>query len=211
MNRFNIAWILAMIILISLGAYLYLHEPKPVPLKMDIKALPFIIGEWKLVEEEKPRDFFKINRADTEIMRIYKNASDREINLYFGYFEFQGHDKGVINSYPEWLHKKVEEFEILLHPQGPTKVQRVIYKDSGRTRLHIFWYHMNGRIVIGLCKVRLITILNSLIRGRTDGAIIIVSSNLEHPNNLEKVIDDEVKFIQELIPILDKYLPSDTG
>jgi hypothetical protein len=67
---------------------------------------------------------------------------------------------------------------------------------------------MNGKIINSRYKAKIFNALDGLFRGRTNGAIIIVSKNFEQSDNLKEILQDEVEFIKELILILRNYLPS---
>jgi hypothetical protein len=68
-----------MVILISLGGYIHLYNPTPVPLKMNLKELPLMIGDWRWVRTEHLKDSFGVQGADAEVMSSYQNTSGREI------------------------------------------------------------------------------------------------------------------------------------
>ena len=209
MNRSNTAWIISILILLSLGGYLQLHKPTPTPLKMDFQKLPFIIGDWKWVRTEpSPKDFFGINGADNELVSVYKNASGNEIKLYIAYFEFQKQQKKVIGYHSKWLHKQTNTLEIPMNPHGIIRINKTIFRGRINNQLLLFWYDFNGTIVTSRYKAQLLTILDSFTRGRTNAAIVVVSKNIEHPDSLNDILKDEMEFVQALFPVLRNYLPS---
>ena len=208
MNRFNLAWAISMVILISLGGYIHLYNPTPVPLKMDLKVLPSTIGDWRWTRTEHLKDSFGIQGADNEVMSVYKNTSGREIKLYIGYFESQRRDKKVTHYRSKWLHKKAELVEFAMNPHGTVRINKTIFKDHINNQLLLFWYDMNGKIIISRYRARIFTALDGLFRGRTNGAIIIVSKNFEQSDNLKEILNEEVEFVCELLPVLRTYLPS---
>ena len=208
MNRFNFAWVISMVILISLGGYIHLYNPTPVPLKMNLKELPLMIGDWRWVRTEHLKDSFGVQGADAEVMSSYQNTSGREIKLYIGYFESQRRDKKVTHYRSKWLHKKAELVEFAMNPHGTVQINKTIFKDRIKNQLILFWYDMNGKIIINRYRARIFTALDGLFRGRTNGAIIIVSKNFEQSDNLKEILNDEVEFVRELLPVLRTYLPS---
>jgi EpsI family protein len=197
-----------MVILICLGGYLNLYSPTPVPLKMDLKELPSTIGDWRWVRKEHPNNPFGILGADMELMNYYKNSSGREIRLYIGYFESQRGDKKVTHYRSKWLHKEAEVVEFAMNPHGTVQINKTIFKDRINNQLLLFWYDMNGKIIISRYRARIFTALDGLFRGRTNGAIVIVSKAFEHTDNPKDTLEDEVGFVQELLPLLRNYLPS---
>ena len=207
MNKFDLAWRIALLVLISLGTYVHLYHPNPVPLTIDLNELPPMIGEWKLVGSENQKDIIRILGADKEVINFYKDSSGNQINLYIGYFETQKQNKEIIYYKNQWLHNNTEKVDIALHPHGTIQVNRTIFKDSARNRLILFWYDLNGKIIVDRYLAKLTTAIDGCIRGRTNGSIIIVSMNLENIHNYKNVLRAETEFIQELYPILRDFLP----
>ena len=39
MQQFNKAWLIAIALLLSIGSYLFLYNPQPIPLKRDLKGI----------------------------------------------------------------------------------------------------------------------------------------------------------------------------
>jgi EpsI family protein len=212
MTRFNVAWVISMVIFIGLGGYIHLYNPTPVPLKIDLSQLPSTIGDWKWVRTEPPKDSFGVQEADAEVMSFYKNTSGREIKLYIGYFKTQQGDKRVTHYRSKWLHKKAEVVEFAMNPamnpDGKIRINKTIFKDRINNQLLLFWYDMNGEIINSRYKAKIFNTLDGLFRGRTNGAIIIVSKNFENNDSLKEVLRDELEFVREFLPILRNYLPS---
>jgi EpsI family protein len=207
-NRFNFAWVISMVILISLGGYIHLYNPTPIPLKIDLKELPLMIGDWRWVRTEHLKNFFGVQGADAQVMSSYQNTSGREIKLYIGYFEFQRGDKRVTHYRSKWLHKKTEAVEFDMNPHGTVRINKTIFQDRINNQLLLFWYDMNGEIINSRYKAKIFNALDGLFRGRTNGAIIIVFKNFEHPDSLKEILKDELEFVRELLPVLRTYLPS---
>lgn len=208
MNRFNLAWGIAMLILVSVGGYIHLYHPTPVPLKMDLKELPPIIGNWRWVRAEHLRDSFGVQGADAEVKSVYQNTSGREIKLYIGYFESDQGDKRLTHYRSKWLHKKAEAIEFSVNPHGTIRINKKVFQERKNNQLLLFWYDMNGKIINSRHKAKIVNAFDGLFRGRTNGAIIIVSKNVDQSDNLKEALNDEMKFVSELIPVLRTYLPS---
>jgi len=154
------------------------------------------------------KDSFGVQGADAEVMSSYQNTSGREIKLYIGYFNFQRGDKRVTHYRSKWLHKKAELVEFAMNPHGTVRINKTIFKDRINNQLLLFWYDMNGKIIASRYRARIFTALDGLFRGRTNGAIIIVSKTFESPDSLKEILRDETEFVRELLPVLRNYLPS---
>ncbi len=138
-------------------------------------------------------------------MQSYRDASNRWIKVYIGYFESQSQNKELINYRLDWLYKNAQEIEVHLYNEGSIKVNKTIFKDGIDNSLALFWYDLNGRLIANNIMAKVITAINGLVKRRTNGAIIIVSSSLSNFDELEQVLKDEIEFVQTFLPLLPKY------
>lgn len=205
-HKFNQAWLMSVIILLALGGYLHLFKPKPVHLKASLYGLPSTIGEWKdagMGDDVKP---LSIPGADFEIARVYRNASGREVKLQITYFESQAHDKKLIYYKFKMLSDNSEEISIQNDSKDTIRINKTLFRDSAHDSLILYWFDLNGRIVANNYKAKFITAIDGLIHKRTNGAIIIISTILTNPDEMQSAFNDEVEFVQKILPILDNYL-----
>lgn len=206
-NRFNKAWITVIISFAILGGLIFFYAPKAVSLKAPLNNIPLIIGEWIGEDVNKSKNSFDIQRADYELRRIYRNSSEREIELYIGYFEFQKQDKKFIHYKLQSLYDNAEEMSIPMESNGFVQVNKTVAKEGFQNSLILYWYDLNGKIIANNYKAKFITAIDGLIHRRTNGAIIIVSGNLPHPDEIQKVLSEEVEFVQRILPVLKSHFP----
>lgn len=208
-KKFNRAWIAAMAVLLFLGGYLYLHSLKPIPLKADLKTLPLRIGAWEGVDIDYNKESLRVYGADNEVMRSYSNASGRRFKLYAGYFDSQSQKKKLIQYGLGKLY--IDSGEIEIHAgSNLVRVNKAVYRDGSWTRLVFFWFDLNGQIVTSKYKVKFLTALDGIIYRRTNGAIVIVSGEINNPSETDKsAFNDELSFVQAVLPVLRNHLPSD--
>lgn len=207
-KQFNRAWILLISLFIMLGAFILLYNPKIVHLKAPLTAIPLTIGgTWQGRDSDSPRAMSKIEGADFELSRIYRNSTGREIKIYIGYFEFQEQYKKFIHYKLQKLYDNSTEIIIPVSDSNPIKVNRALLKDSGHDSLIIYWYDINGKIVAGNYKAKLLTTLDGFFHRRTNGAIVMVSSNVNHSDDFDQTLKDEVQLIQALFPFLSQSIP----
>lgn len=207
MQQFNKAWLIAMALLLSIGGYLFLYNPQPIPLKRNLKELPIAIGDWKLANTEYQKNLFEVQGADAEVIKVYKNASGREIKLYIGYFELQKQDKELINYRLQGLYNNAKEIEISADSYGQIKVNETILQNASQNLMVLYWYNINGRIIANNHRAKFITALDGLIHRQTNGAIIMVYANLKDSDDQNRASKDMKEFVEEIIPILHNYLP----
>ncbi len=201
----NKPWLIAILLLIVTASCLHLYEPIPVKLNQDSITLPDKVGAWKADSTDYNKKFFSIDRADVEVIQSYKDSANRRIKVYVGYFESRGQNKELINYRLDWLYKNAQEIEVPLMTKGSVRVNRTIFKDGIDDSLALYWYDLNGRIIADNIMAKTITAIDAVIKRRTNGAIIIVSSSLNNRSNSELVLKDEIEFVQAFLPLLPKY------
>lgn len=201
----NTAWIISITILLGLAGYLNFSEPRPVPLISPLKEFPLEIGKWKGRYIHNSTSNFVAHGADSEITIEYVNNSNIKIRMYVGYYESQKRDKKMVDYR---LQKLFEHVEMLRIPTGSAviEVNKVKFNDNNRNLIVLYWYDLNGRIISGNIKAKLMTALDALLNRRANGAIIIVSSELDGADKEKQIIDDEVRFIQDILPDLRRKL-----
>ena len=206
-QQFNKAWLIAIALLLSIGSYLFLYNPQPIPLKRNLKELPIAIGDWRLANTEYQKNLFEVQGADSEVIKVYKNASGREIKLYIGYFELQKQDKELINYRLQGLYNNAKEIEISADSYGQIKVNEAILQNASQNLIVLYWYNINGRIIADNRRAKVITAIDGLIYRQTNGAIIMVYSDLKHHDDQQKALKNEIEFTKEIIPVLQGYIP----
>lgn len=206
-QQFNKAWLIAIALLLSIGGYLFLYNPQPIPLKRNFKELPIAIGDWKLANTEYQKNLFEVHGADAEVIKVYKNTSGREIKLYIGYFESQRQDKELINYRLQGLYNNAREIKILADSYGQIKVNEAILQNASQNLMVLYWYNINGRIIANNRRAKFITALDGLIHRQTNGAIIMVYANLKDSDDQNRASKDMKEFVEEIIPVIHNYLP----
>ncbi|MEW6417378.1 MAG: exosortase C-terminal domain/associated protein EpsI [Nitrospirota bacterium] len=205
-KKLNLTWLASTVILLSVGSFIHFHNSEPIPLNVPLNEIPLTIGNWKGENVNYPEKMFNIQGVDSELNRVYRNTSGREIKLYIGYFESQKQDKELIHYQLQKLYNDAEEIEIPVGSHSPILVNKTVLKKDAQNSLVLYWYNLNGKIVVNRYKAKFLTALEGIIHGRTNGAIVIISSNMNDPDEMHKILNDEIEFVQTVLPLLDKYL-----
>jgi Protein of unknown function (DUF3485) len=71
----------------------------------------------------------------------------------------------------------------------------------------LFWYDINGRILVNRLTANASTIWDALSRGRTNGALVMVYREREQNVTHESDSGEMRDFVVELLPVLRNYLP----
>lgn len=195
-------FILAIAILLVVGNHINYNQPSSVPLNEDIKWFPQHIGNWKRSGMGAGTSIYRTPGVDHELIATYVSTYGRKVHLYIGYYENQEQGKELINYLSEKFHSGASKIRIDLKSDKYIEVNSVV-KWNGKTKQQIlFWYDINGRAFTDLYFTKAYTTWNALIRGDTNGAIIMVYGEPR------ETIEDFGEFTRELIPVLGLYLPN---
>jgi EpsI family protein len=200
------AWCLAVISLVGLWVVPALTDRGPVSLKQDLAAIPFSIDGWVGQDGDPQTAVFRIRGADQELVRTYRSPQGGRLQLYVGYLTSQRQEKKIVSHLSARLHEQADEVTI------PVDSGRVIVANRGRLgdrpnqRGILFWYDVNGRVLAGRYRAKLATLWDGLRRGRTNGAVVLLSGGLLHGDEKEYQREAEA-FARTLIPILQRHLP----
>jgi EpsI family protein len=207
-RRGHHALLAAMLVLAATGGYYFFHTITPLPPAQNLNAFPTQIGEW-LGEEIDPRtETLRVNGADTELVRRYRDRAGRAVTLYIGYFDDQTQGKELVGYKTSWkFHRHEAQVTIPVGPEQAYRVNRAVLPDENGSRAVFFWYDLNGRVVANRYEAKLWTIWDALTLGRTNGATVAISIRLDQ-NSPEQAFDDAQRFIRDTMFFIKKYLPS---
>ena len=93
----------------------------------------------------------------------------------------------------------------LPRPMGSITVNRYLIQKDQDQQVVFYWYQSQGKAIAGEVTARAEMIKNSIVRHRTDGALVRVSSPVS--DGVQETSDRLVRYIQAVYPILAEYLP----
>jgi len=212
------------VLFLLVGGYIHFYRTAPVPLKMDLRYFPFVIGEWKGVEAAPVYNVFRSLGVDNELSRTYYSPSGEILNIYIGYFQSQEQGKEFINYKANKLHRFVTRVKIDLDSHTSIYVNKALpsftsqeeldeeesrYKRNDERNLFLFWYDLNGRVITDPYMAKVYSTWDALIHGKTNGAIIVITSGFQNRKDLDRKLEVGMTFIKEIFPLLHNYLPKD--
>ena len=207
-NKLSYPPIVISVLLLAIGSYMYLNTFSPYPLRKNINSFPTHIDEWAGEDISRPLfNVFKDSGVDHELKRTYKANSGDEIQLYIGYFEYQDQKKKIINYKTAEFHKNASKIRININANHQIEINKAVYRDKNKFELIFFWYDLNRRIASERYMAKLYTIWDALVNRRTNGAIIIIRSELDDIENLPGKMLKAERFIKTIYPVLGDYLP----
>jgi len=183
-----------------------------VPVRKPLDSFPATVREWQgrsgvifgppILDKLKLTDY---------VMRDYVDAAGRGLNLYIGYWDNQGRGAGIHSPkhcLPGAGWEPVEA-SLLTIPVGPAyppiTVNRYLVQKNREQQVVLYWYQSQARAIAGEVPARITMVKNSLVRNRTDGAIVRVMSPVY--GSPRETSDRLVAYVQAMYPVLSEYLP----
>lgn len=143
------------------------------------------LGEWRQKGDEIRFDanIESVLRTTDYTMREYVLPNGRLANLYIGYYASQR--TGATYHSPQnclpgagWVMKQPELIEIKT-PAGKTfTANRFIIENGVYNEVLIYWYQGRGRAVASEYNDKIYTVLDSVVRRRSDGAMVRVMTGV---------------------------------
>jgi EpsI family protein len=207
-NKRPYALFSAVIFFAAAGSYMNFHSFSPVQLKKKLDQFPQEIGNW--VGGPGNSSFsglFKEARVDQELVRTYREKGRKAVELYIGYFEYQDSTKKVINYRTEDIHRNLSLINVNGGPGEALEINKGFQRGKAKDSLVFFWYDINGRIVTSRLTGKLYTAWSGLVRGRSNGAIVILSCDVAPNEDLNGAEEGLKDFIRTAYPLFREFLP----
>jgi EpsI family protein len=170
-----------LLVFIGFGSGVLAGEPRPVPLTAGLDSFPSTLGTWQASPfggpKSWPRDLWR--GADAELRRSYR-SNGRAIDVYIAYFETQSQSKEVAGSRTLDLHRRAERVRVA-DSRGAEFDANLVRASSEKVagqdpRDVFFWYEMNDAVELSASGAKIRTIWNALAQGRTNGAVVALST-----------------------------------
>lgn len=188
----------------------FLGSVKPVSLTKSLDDFPRTIGKFRLVETQTfSKKVLEIAGVDKYIMWQFEGPQGYTLGLYVGYYRDQ--TEGSLIHSPKhcmpgsgWEPLR-EEVVTLQDGHGQSyAINRMLLQKGTDKQIAHYWYEGRGRVVANEYEDRAFMIWDSIVRRRSDGALVRITG----PGNDQQLdIKKQMQFMAALMPQLDKFLP----
>lgn len=184
------------------------------PERPEFSAFPMHLGPWEGYPGRLNAEVLDLLKLDDYLLADYFDAAQRNVNLYAAYYAVQAngnsaHSPKACIPGDGW---EIHSFE--RHPltsaklgAGPIEVNRVLIQKGEHRALVYYWFQQRGRAVTGEYTVKLYIFLDSLMRQRSDGAMVRLVTTLA-PGESVGAADSRLEaFAGAAMPELRRYIP----
>lgn len=204
-RAWNRAWWLACVTLSIATLALYQLDQGAAGLKKDLATFPGVIGDWAVDHQPNSTSGVGLSEADESLTRTYRASDGRRVTLFVAYTKTQRQGKELVGMGTAPLHGKANAIALRVG-EGVVPANRTVLEKSRRSNSALFWYHINGRSYAGRIQAKLATIEQAFLRGRTDGALVLVSAG-PRSGGSEEPWKAQEEFAATVFPLMHEYLP----
>lgn len=178
-----------------------------------LKEFPAQVGQWRQTgtDGRLDKETEQVLRADDYLLRNYTGPDRRVASFYVGYYATQRSGASYhspLNCLPGsgWTMNDPATVEIKPANGAPVfTANRYIIENGGDKQLLIYWYQGRGRQVASEYWGKIYTVIDSVKRRRSDGAMVRITMPLG--SSERAALDAAVALAAEIAPVLPGYIP----
>jgi len=201
----NRAWWLACGTLAAATLILYQLDGETTGLKKDLATFPTVIGDWVVDHSPNDASLIGLQDVDDSLVRTYRAPDGRRVHLHIAYTKTQRQGKELVGMNTAPLHERARA-AVLRLGEGSVPANRTFVEKTRRSIPAVFWYHINGTSYGDRSVAKLATIKQALQRGRTDGALVLVSAEPRNDQS-DQPWKAQEEFAGAVFPLMQEYLP----
>ena len=181
--------------------------------RRELKEFPSDLGAWRQKGSDVRFDAAAeaVLRADDYMMRDYVGRGGATANFYVGYYATQRSGAtyhSPLNCLPGSGWTMTEPATVTVKPSdgsAPFEANRYIIQNAESQQLLIYWYQGRGRAVASEYWDKVYTVLDSVRRRRSDGAMVRVIVPVRTTE--EAALENAVGLAAEAAPHLRNFVP----
>ena len=211
----NLSWplIVLMLALIPTAHFIVqkTHQEEMVPSRASFFLFPKRLDHWQGKTSNLTPEVLNTLKLEDYLLIDYHNPLGRTVNFYVAYYESQR--KGESAHSPRtclpgggWDIMSSDVKEIDLENRS-IPVNRVVMQMGDNRSLVYYWFDQRGRILTNEYLVKLAILWDSLVRHRSDGALVRLVTDIRLGENPEDADRRLQQFMASAIPELENYIP----
>ena len=206
------AWpLVAAIIIGGIAVNWFATRGETVPARQPLAQLSTKLGDWRQKGGDIRFDesVESVLKTTDYTMREYTLPDGRIANLYVGYYASQRTGAtyhSPLNCLPGagWVMKEPQRIDITTADGRTFTANRYIIENGIYREVMIYWYQGRGHTEASEYRDKVNTVLDSITRSRSDGAIVRVMTSVgsDEPAALQAATDLAARLANELPPFV---------
>ena len=186
-----------------------------IPVKMSLDQFPLKVGEWS-ADSRLPLGQRFLDALDLSeyVMVDYSNGAGKSVNFYVAYYETQSKGKSIHSpatclpgSGWDFRQSGAVTISNTSTNHGAMRVNRAVMQLGRQYQISYYWFSQRGRILTNAYQLKLFGFWDSLTKQRTDGALVRLVTQVYEGEKLEEAEERLQKFVRDIVPVLDEYIP----
>jgi exosortase D (VPLPA-CTERM-specific) len=184
-----------------------------IPSRARFVAFPTTIGDWQGRTENFDPATEQFLRVDDYILADYSRTGDKPVNFYVAYYASQReaespHSPVVCLPGGGWLITSLERTSLVI--DGKTyHFNRVTIENGPVKNLVYYWFDERGRIIANEYAAKWYLLLDSISKGRTDGALVRLTTTIDQGGQ-DRADRRSQNFMEATLPRLTTFIPGDS-
>ena len=186
-----------------------------IPIKMSLNQFPLKVGEW-LADRRLPIAQMFLDELDLSeyVMVDYSNGTGKSVNFYVAYYESQSKGKSIHSpatclpgSGWDFRQSGADTITNTDSDNGAMRVNRAVMQLGRQYQISYYWFSQRGRILTSAYQLKLFVFWDSLTKQRTDGSLVRLVTQVYEGERLEEAEERLQKFVRDIVPVLEEYIP----
>ena len=183
-----------------------------VPMRRPFESFPQTIGSWKGQDDMAlDAEVLRMLKSSDYVMRRYVDGAGNSAWLYMAYWQSQRRGADIHSSrncLPAGGWEPIENKRLTIPvggASGSITVNSYLIQKDRHLQVVMYWFQAQGVAVAGELDAKIQMVRSAVLKNRTDGAIIRISSPVS--GTVQDTTDRLVAFVQTFYPTLGTYLP----
>ncbi len=191
------------------------HQDEQYPQRAWFSGFPLQLGAWQGQRDTIEKKYLDALMLDDYLLANYADGVSSPVNLYMAYYNSQSstaaaHSPSSCLPGDGWRILEFSRQEIPGATPGgaaPLAVNRALVAKGDQRQLVYYWFQERGRNITSEFMVKWYLLWDAATRHRTDGALVRMITPLPRNGDVGDADARLVKFSQQVLPIMDQYVP----
>lgn len=209
----NISWVYliptAFVLVVSIIVGSFNERTEIIPERADFISYPLKLGTWNGKKDSIEKIYLDELRLDDYFIADFANDDGKAVNLYLAYYESQR--SGAAAHSPRscipgggW---RIRSHSTIQLPESEKFANRLLIRKGDYGQLVYYWFEQRGRNITNEYMVKWYLFWDSLTLGRTDGALVRLTTTLRPGENVADADSRLIEFAKLANPTLSDYIP----